>query len=492
MLFEILARHNCAPGKHSEGGRVNAAGADLSLDDVRLHHPEGPAPVLAFLASDPNELDYDAWAEMMHAVKAALGPTREDHYEAVAAWCDKCPSATPEQSQKTWDSITTSRIGYRFIPYPPEVEFQDVPEDVAAAIDAVPDPREQAKAKVKRPAILRLAALCEASEARDFVEDLLCDEQISVWNGEPNAGKTFTAIDLALRVSLGWRYHGRDVERGGAIYVAGEGASGIKQRVAAFREHHGVEETAGAWFAVVPSAVDFRDKASVAGLISVLTEEAPRLGGKVRLIVVDTLSRALAGGDENSSVDMGMVVAAADRIRLATGAHVMFIHHTGKDASKGARGHSLLRGNVDTEVMVERGETPGTVIARVTKQRDLECAGVLSLRLRQVKLGTNRRGKPITSCVAETAEMPRPKLPEKISWCLLCLNKMLPEDVSECSPSETNGVELEAWRDECLSRLGEGRETKRDTLRTEFNRAKEHLLKHGYITISGSKVEIPL
>jgi AAA domain len=328
------------------------------------------------------------------------------------------------------------------------------------------DTRTAEKPKTKLPSILGLDDLHGMVEAPDFVEKTLCDAQISVLSGAPNVGKSFVALDLAFDVATGRQWHGREVDRGGAIYIAGEGAGGFKGRIAAIRKERGVEKTADAWFGMIPSAVDFRDKAIVRGLIKAVIEAAPRLGGRVRLIVVDTLSRALAGGDENSSVDMGALVAAADRIRLATGAHVMLIHHVGKDPSKGARGHSLLRGNVDTEIMVERDETSGTIIAKVTKQRDLECEGVLSSRLRTVALGTDRRGKPITSCVVETAEMPRPKLSEKMSTCLLTLNEMLPEDVSECGPGETNGVEIDAWRDECLSRLGEGRETKRGTLRT--------------------------
>jgi KaiC/GvpD/RAD55 family RecA-like ATPase len=332
------------------------------------------------------------------------------------------------------------------------------------------------------------------SEPCDFVENLLCDQQLSVLYGEPNIGKTFLAIDLALHVSLGWPWQGLEVDRGGVVFIAGEGASGARQRYKAFRQHHGREKTAGASFAVVPRAVNFCDKASVAGLISSIKDAASRFGERVRLVIVDTLSRALAGGDENSSVEMGMVVNAADRVRLATGAHVMFIHHTGKDPTKGARGHSLLRGNVDTEIAIERGEGERTAIARVEKQRDLECGRPLSFRLHQVRLGTNRRGKPITSCVVENVPMPRPKLSENASTCLAILNELLPEDVSDVTQALQNGVEIDAWREAVMQRLKEGAlqgVANPSTLRSKFSRAKEELLSHGYITISGNWVDTP-
>jgi hypothetical protein len=242
---------------------------------------------------------------------------------------------------------------------------------------------------------------------------------------------------------------------------------------------------------VAPHAVAFRDEASIAGLISAISDAAAQLGGPVRMVIVDTVSRALAGGDENSSVDMGKLVAAVDRVKNETKAHVMLVHHSGKDASKGARGHSLLKGNVDTEIAVEGGDGERTVIVRVEKQRDLERTRPCSFRLRQIHLGTNRHGKPITSCVVEPAELPRPKLSEINSTCLQVLHELLPEDVSEGGESVTNGVEIDVWREAVLSRLERGGVTKPNTRRVTFKRAKDELLSGGHITVSGQCVNVP-
>jgi RecA-family ATPase len=58
-------------------------------------------------------------------------------------------------------------------------------------------------------------------------------------------------------------------------------------------------------------------------------------------VVIDTLSRALAGGNENAPDDMGALVINTDKVRQLTGAALIYIHHSGKDAALGARGHSL-------------------------------------------------------------------------------------------------------------------------------------------------------
>ncbi|MEI2422068.1 AAA family ATPase, partial [Arthrospira platensis SPKY2] len=100
--------------------------------------------------------------------------------------------------------------------------------------------------------------------------------------------------------------------------------------------------------------------------------------------MIDTLARSMAGGSENDSEDMGNLVRAADRLREEFGATVLFIHHSGKDATRGARGHSSLRAAVDTEIEVAGLE--GTRTARVTKQRDFGTGEAFSFDLEAVTL----------------------------------------------------------------------------------------------------------
>jgi hypothetical protein len=128
------------------------------------------------------------------------------------------------------------------------------------------------------------------------------------------------------------------------------------------------------------------------------------MGRSVKLVVIDTLSRALAGGNENAPEDMGALVAAMDLIRAETGACVLFIHHSGKDAAKGARGHSLLRAAIDTEIEVRADEGTGAKTASVVKQRDMARGGVYGFRLEQVTLGQNQYGEDVTTCVVLAEE----------------------------------------------------------------------------------------
>jgi KaiC/GvpD/RAD55 family RecA-like ATPase len=360
-----------------------------------------------------------------------------------------------------------------------ERAFGEPPPEHLDASDPIRE-AEKAERRAKRPTVRFFDELGQTAEAPDFVEGVICDGQLSVVYGESGVGKTFIVSHLAMCVALGWQWHGRDVERGGVIYIAGEGAAGLEHRIAALRQHHGMHTTKDAQFAIIPAAVDFRDKIAVEETISAVKEAADRLGGRVRLIVIDTLSRAMAGGNENSPEDMGALVSAADRIRVATGAHVSFIHHSGKDDTKGARGHSLLRAAVDTEIKIERKEG-GLIVARVTKQRDLECQGIFPFKLRTVALGLDRRGKQITSCVVERAELPPPPLSDVEAEALQVLNSMLFE-------GDGARVSVGAWREGVLKRFEADGVTKAVTRRGQFKRARDGLTRREIIEVIGDRV----
>ena len=233
----------------------------------------------------------------------------------------------------------------------------------------------------------------------DFVEGVLISGAMSVLYGPSNCGKTFFASDLALHVALGWRWRDKEVEQGGVIYIAAEGAHGIKNRVAAFKKHHGLVE--GVPFAVLPSTVNMSDPAGDIDKLVNTVRLAKNRFGRIALVVVDTLARVMTG-NENTAEDMGALINNCDRLRHVTNAHVMLIHHSGKAKEAGARGSSALRAATDTEIEIDKHGMTST--ATVTKQRELEISGVFHFTLDVVELGTNPRGKSVTSCIVKEVE----------------------------------------------------------------------------------------
>jgi hypothetical protein len=230
-----------------------------------------------------------------------------------------------------------------------------------------------------------------------LVKGVLDECGMSVLYGESGAGKTFFTLDLALHVALGWEWRGNRVRQSGVIYIAAEGQNGVRKRIEAFRQHHGLKD-AFPPFALIPTSVDLLDPAAdTEPLIAKIMAAASRF--PIKLVVVDTLARAMAGGNENASDDMGAFIRNIDRIRQETGAHVLIVHHCGKDTAKGARGHSSLRAATDTEIELTTDSDIKT--ASIKKQKDGEEGAEYRFRLESLTIGKDEDGDPIRSCVVQ-------------------------------------------------------------------------------------------
>jgi KaiC/GvpD/RAD55 family RecA-like ATPase len=248
-------------------------------------------------------------------------------------------------------------------------------------------------------------------DAGGLVDGLLAATGMTVLYGESGCGKTFVAVDLACHVAAGLPWRGMAVEQGVVVYVAAESPESVKRRLWAWKRHHRVEQLP---VLVVQSAVDLLngDTDTLAGLLEGLRAEH----GRIALVVVDTLARAMTG-NENAPDDMGRFVAACGRLREAGGTHAMVVHHCGKDAARGARGHSSLRAATDVELEVASGEGGGSV--RVTKHRDEAGGASYGFKLEQVELGTNAKGRVVTTCVAVACDPPdRATAAERRPWAV--------------------------------------------------------------------------
>lgn len=229
-----------------------------------------------------------------------------------------------------------------------------------------------------------------ADGSAPLIDGLLDQGAMTVLYGESNSGKTFCAMDMAHAIASGRAWGGMEVARARVVYVAAEGGRGAKKRAAALRARYGV--SADDWMIMLLQPVDLlHADADLRPLIEAVRAALGDWKGPV-LIVLDTLSRAMAGGDENASTDMGVMVKHLDAVRNATGAHVLVVHHSGKDKARGARGHSLLRAATDTEI-----EIADRTIA-VTKQRDLDGEWSAAFELAVVQIGFDAKGRPVTSC----------------------------------------------------------------------------------------------
>ena len=197
-----------------------------------------------------------------------------------------------------------------------------------------------------------------------LVDGLLTNTGFAMMYGAPGTGKSFLAIDIALSVAHGQPWQGQSVRQGAVLYIAGEGIGGFGKRWKAWERHHGKADEPDMY--LLPTAVNFREPEDIARLVATVED----IGQQFVLVIVDTVARAIAGAEENSSTDMGLFVAACDEIKALTGGALLAVHHAGKDANRGARGSTALLGAVDTSLMV--GKSDDIVTLRTEKQKDAE------------------------------------------------------------------------------------------------------------------------
>jgi hypothetical protein len=134
--------------------------------------------------------------------------------------------------------------------------------------------------------------------------------------------------------------------------------------------------------------------------------EAMAAAGPTDLVVVDTFAQVTPGANENSGEDMGLALRHARAIRDATGAMVLLVHHSGKDAARGARGWSGIRAAADVEFEVMRPDEGPVRVLRVSKQKDGRDDLSWGFTLEPVVVGLDRDGEEMSSLVVRDATVP--------------------------------------------------------------------------------------
>lgn len=200
-----------------------------------------------------------------------------------------------------------------------------------------------------------------------LVPGLFVEGSIAAIYGAPESGKSFLAVDVAMSIASGVPWHGREVTQGAVLYVAAEGAPGIGKRTRAWRADKAATSMAVP-FVLMRDPLNLTTEKDAKEFAHAVTSEL----GELRMIVVDTLNQTATGADENSAQDMGRYIAGMKRLRDATGATVVVVHHSGKDESRGMRGSTALLGAMDTTVEVVRATDGKSVEVRVKKQKDAE------------------------------------------------------------------------------------------------------------------------
>jgi hypothetical protein len=313
----------------------------------------------------------------------------------------------------------------------------------------------------------------DAAPMRGYlIKGLIAPNEISVWCGPPKCGKSFLLMGCAWKLSRGDRVFGRRVHKVNVLYVAAEGEGGIGNRLKALRNKYG---NAPGFFWIAQQV----DLLHPDGDVEAIKKMAELCGPG--LIIVDTINRSLAGGNENAPEDMGAFIARVTELREATNAHIACIHHPPHGSTR-PRGHSSLVGAEDALIEVAK-EQDGTRTATIIHAKDDADGARMAFTLEIVDLGTDSDNDPITTLVLNEMETPLPQkvqteqLSKNEDLALGCLQKAINADAVLIHvgdpPVERAAVTVEQWRTWFYveGKPGEAQETKRQA----FKRAVEAL-----------------
>lgn len=310
-----------------------------------------------------------------------------------------------------------------------------------------------------------------------LIKGVIPDATLGVIFGDSGSGKSFAALDLGMALARGvpWRGHPTVLRK--VAYIAAEGAGGFKKRLSAFAQHHGID-LADVPFYVIAAAPNMLDKRDPSDLAAAL------VGHDFGIIIVDTWAQVTAGGNENSSEDMGRALKNCLMLHNKTGAMVLLIHHSGKNSLNGARGWSGLRAAADVEMEVVRVDDDR--VLSVTKQKDGEEGQDFGFRLRVVPIGVDEDGDEITSCVVDAADV---KVQQQRQVLKLGHNERVVlltvrDNVGlDGMPPDVNSVLTEA-AEQLPYDPASGRDRRREVVR----RALEKLLDKGLVVLEDGRV----
>lgn len=270
------------------------------------------------------------------------------------------------------------------------------PEDMTQAeavafLDQMKQDSIEVKAYQLEQRLLHADAIEHLDPPEPLIEGVLYRDSLAELFGKPGCGKSFVALDWACHVATGKDWQGHQTRRGTVLYIVGEGAGGMGKRRKAWRT---------AWKLDPLDLVFLRDPVPLLDVEWV--QALGRLAdlGRFDLIVIDTLSRSIAGHNENAPETMSSLVANADWLRnAARGACLLFVHHSTKDGQTN-RGHSALEGACDVRWKVSKDSE--TIRLANEKTKDEAQHPDVDLALKVIDLGTDASGRHLTSAVVES------------------------------------------------------------------------------------------
>lgn len=229
-------------------------------------------------------------------------------------------------------------------------------------------------------------------------------------HGPSGAGKSFAVLDMLMHVAAGLtEWHGFPVKPGPVVYLAGEGHHGLRGRIAAWKQHHGIDHL-DMW--VSKSGTDLNTLDGLASARAAIQALPMHPVG----IAVDTVHRFLAG-DENSAQDVKTMLDSCATLQQEFGATVILVHHTGvsDEVQHRARGSSAWKAGLDVEISVRPTSNDGPICIANAKAKDFDPPDPMHFDLESIPINgwLDEDGDPVTSAILAPGNAPKKGRPTK-------------------------------------------------------------------------------
>lgn len=221
-------------------------------------------------------------------------------------------------------------------------------------------PHQQARMDSIDANVMDRDALSRLPRPTALIDGLLFMDSLSWIAGPSGSYKSFVALDIAARfASDDMDYHGLEIPyHGKALIIVGEGNSSYIDRVEAWEEWNGRPWPDDARFHNGP--IQYGDPDSVAAMARYARDKG------FNLVIFDTQAMCTVGMDENTALDMGVMVNAMSNMREATGGCIMNVHHFTKEGGS-MRGSGAMYAAATTIIVTER---KGHELKLTTKNED--------------------------------------------------------------------------------------------------------------------------
>lgn len=253
-----------------------------------------------------------------------------------------------------------------------------------------------------------------ADDPIDLVQGILpMGPALGVVFGPPKSLKSFLLNNIGMHIADNRAFCGRAVQGGGVIIVTSEGIRGVRRRMVAERRALGIEGR-GIPFALVAAMPNLG--AGPDDRVALQKEIAAAiigLGVPLRLIVIDTMRRAMPGKSENEQRDVSVVVDNCEALSTAFGCLVILAHHSPRSDDERTCGSNALDAAADVMIGVRRKEGTTQATATVFRSKDGEEGDTWTFELAPQEIAVDRNGAPIKSCFVVVTIEPARKLTSK-------------------------------------------------------------------------------